>query len=513
MKKDLLKFKRYINMYKSICGVIKESDVLKIVKFYNLKLTDKEIKDSCMEVLDYKNGYYYFSDELIDDEYLNKRDDLSIRLLSDAEINKYWLNLTMIPFKIGEVIDDLKLADKLLNYELAYKWFSKKDDISSPALEHFKLKMNKYNKIVEIFDNYREIIRYWDYYGRTEEEIETDNLYNEMALKEKPKDNTLDECLNMLDKDSLERIYEFYEFDSLTELKNEIIEGFSDEVYELTKDEYNAYNGCDFSYVLSSYDYLSGFVFGYIDNGVRKIIVPKELKDMLKKVNYDKLESGFDYSDLNNIFKEIVQGLENDLSDTDLVMGYLTINGIISKEKLMKMIENNHDINLTYDDIDEIINDFYVNTIEDKYYSLIGKFDALELLSIKSKSDDYKVLTKDMVNLENEFIDELKDFIDNNWNDCDTGKSIKSFIFESIKYGVFNIDTLKMLSDEVSLNKEEIKLIEDFINKYKNDVAVWTLNGYCLSDRKSSKVEKVGRNDPCPCGSGEKYKNCCGRNQ
>ena len=25
------------------------------------------------------------------------------------------------------------------------------------------------------------------------------------------------------------------------------------------------------------------------------------------------------------------------------------------------------------------------------------------------------------------------------------------------------------------------------------------------------KGKKVGRNDPCPCGSGKKYKNCCGR--
>ncbi|MDH5489789.1 MAG: YchJ family protein [Rhodospirillaceae bacterium] len=24
------------------------------------------------------------------------------------------------------------------------------------------------------------------------------------------------------------------------------------------------------------------------------------------------------------------------------------------------------------------------------------------------------------------------------------------------------------------------------------------------------KVEKIGRNDPCPCGSGKKYKKCCG---
>jgi uncharacterized protein YecA (UPF0149 family) len=25
------------------------------------------------------------------------------------------------------------------------------------------------------------------------------------------------------------------------------------------------------------------------------------------------------------------------------------------------------------------------------------------------------------------------------------------------------------------------------------------------------KSEKIGRNDPCPCGSGKKYKQCCGK--
>ena len=29
--------------------------------------------------------------------------------------------------------------------------------------------------------------------------------------------------------------------------------------------------------------------------------------------------------------------------------------------------------------------------------------------------------------------------------------------------------------------------------------------------KKAAAAEKVGRNDPCPCGSGKKYKNCCGR--
>ena len=26
------------------------------------------------------------------------------------------------------------------------------------------------------------------------------------------------------------------------------------------------------------------------------------------------------------------------------------------------------------------------------------------------------------------------------------------------------------------------------------------------------KEKKIGRNEPCPCGSGKKYKHCCGKN-
>ena len=30
-------------------------------------------------------------------------------------------------------------------------------------------------------------------------------------------------------------------------------------------------------------------------------------------------------------------------------------------------------------------------------------------------------------------------------------------------------------------------------------------------EEKSIITEKVGRNEPCPCGSGKKFKNCCGK--
>ncbi|MED4955282.1 DUF1186 domain-containing protein [Paenibacillus macerans] len=37
------------------------------------------------------------------------------------------------------------------------------------------------------------------------------------------------------------------------------------------------------------------------------------------------------------------------------------------------------------------------------------------------------------------------------------------------------------------------------------------LSGLTLPKQSPVKVSKVGRNDPCPCGSGKKYKKCCGK--
>ena len=38
-------------------------------------------------------------------------------------------------------------------------------------------------------------------------------------------------------------------------------------------------------------------------------------------------------------------------------------------------------------------------------------------------------------------------------------------------------------------------------------------HGESISQSPQAKKSMVGRNDPCPCGSGKKYKNCCGRNK
>lgn len=49
-----------------------------------------------------------------------------------------------------------------------------------------------------------------------------------------------------------------------------------------------------------------------------------------------------------------------------------------------------------------------------------------------------------------------------------------------------------------------------------NDVLSEDERRKIYKDYKRSKIvhveKKPGRNDPCPCGSGKKYKKCCGRN-
>ena len=40
---------------------------------------------------------------------------------------------------------------------------------------------------------------------------------------------------------------------------------------------------------------------------------------------------------------------------------------------------------------------------------------------------------------------------------------------------------------------------------------IWYFTDGLMVKPKPISVTKVGRNDPCPCGSGQKYKKCCGK--
>ena len=67
-----------------------------------------------------------------------------------------------------------------------------------------------------------------------------------------------------------------------------------------------------------------------------------------------------------------------------------------------------------------------------------------------------------------------------------------------------NIDkdiTLFLLRAEVKQNLERKEVVKNKLTNDKDDTTT----------RTQAKSKKVGRNDPCPCGSGKKYKQCCGK--
>jgi preprotein translocase subunit SecA len=69
---------------------------------------------------------------------------------------------------------------------------------------------------------------------------------------------------------------------------------------------------------------------------------------------------------------------------------------------------------------------------------------------------------------------------------------------------LINIDkdiTLFLLKAEVKQNLERKEVVKNKMTNDKDDTTT----------RTQAKSKKIGRNDPCPCGSGKKYKNCCGR--
>jgi SEC-C motif-containing protein len=49
------------------------------------------------------------------------------------------------------------------------------------------------------------------------------------------------------------------------------------------------------------------------------------------------------------------------------------------------------------------------------------------------------------------------------------------------------------------------------LSTFRKDGKTWLfIDGKILRDPVRNEGPKVGRNDPCPCGSGKKYKKCCG---
>lgn len=93
----------------------------------------------------------------------------------------------------------------------------------------------------------------------------------------------------------------------------------------------------------------------------------------------------------------------------------------------------------------------------------------------------------------------------------ESGKEIPNIITSFIDF----LDAEGYIKDSIPLKKSLNENTKEFVKllpSQKSAVAKKTQAQAAKKEPILSTGVKIGRNDPCPCGSGKKYKKCCGKN-
>ena len=269
--------------------------------------------------------------------------------------------------------------------------------------------------------------------------------------------------------------------------------------------------------------------FGFGDQAIQNKYFSKAITTAQKRVegnNFDARKQLLQYEDVMNTQREIMYGRRNEILDsesvheqvlecmrnyvTDLVKSH-TIDGILSEQDKKEIVsfanENLLDKDITENDISSLLDD-----------------DMIDFLYNKAKEEYEEKLSDVPVEITSEFEKALSlQVIDNYWME-------QINVMSHLREGIY----LRSYGQEDPLraySTEGFDLFDQMLQKIDHDVTIFLLKAEIQktverkpvtrnvqtnddksdSVKKPKKSKKVGRNDPCPCGSGKKYKQCCGK--
>ena len=266
------------------------------------------------------------------------------------------------------------------------------------------------------------------------------------------------------------------------------------------------------------------------DQAIRNNMFAKTVETAQKRVegnNFDIRKHLLNYDDVMNNQRTIIYDKRNEILDNQSIHETV-LNGFkeyITNLVMSHLIEDKH---LQDNDYKEILEAANENLL--KHY-------RLNLSEIQSKSEQevidiiYDKVLKDyeekLKDIPKEVIDEFEKaislrVIDSNWMEH---ISTMSHLREGVGLrGYANENPLQ------AYTSEGYQLFDNMLNKINSEISIYLLKSEIRqnTERKevvkkiitndgkdtvktSKKSTKVGRNDLCPCGSGKKYKNCCGK--
>lgn len=240
---------------------------------------------------------------------------------------------------------------------------------------------------------------------------------------------------------------------------------------------------------------------------------------------------------------------------TNYIISLTYLYGIVHRDKVVEIYNMHHEEDMTVAELNEYllhniteINKHFVELYGDYFvHESIMEFDEFEIELAKRRGKPFYIpnqgeLLKYKDDLYFERTPEFKallKYVEKNFykrnknmaemlcedvhDECQMGTSI-SDIFDPFNRRGIEFE-----------NEEQVKEVMDLVMDLSNHVRLWQNNGFTPAelrhvaeqpkmnplpeqdnDRAASNAtlggttnKKVGRNEPCPCGSGKKYKKCC----
>ena len=279
------------------------------------------------------------------------------------------------------------------------------------------------------------------------------------------------------------------------------------------------------------------------DMPIEQKMLTSTIESAQKKIegrNYTIRKNVLEYDDVMNQQREIIYSQRREVIESDNVYDIVKklYAGIISSIVKEYFTSADSITSIDYNAVNAVLRNLFGedNIIKQEDIKSLDEEDMTELLTQKI-DDIYQMRVEEAkkLNIEAEFNKIAKylvlNTVNQKWMDhIDAITALKEGIglrayAQTNPLEAYKIESFNMFEELVkSIREESVKAVfslkpkrkEQVVNvKMTNNVTNLMTNasGEDTPKRKPVKAEKkVGRNDPCPCGSGKKYKNCCGKN-
>ncbi len=262
----------------------------------------------------------------------------------------------------------------------------------------------------------------------------------------------------------------------------------------------------------------------------RSKTMTKNVETAQKKVegnNFDIRKTLLQYDDVMAKQREIMYQRRNEVLDRDSIHDSIInlIKNHIYDLISAHLIDQNELLEFDCSEICEHVNENLLKNSSVKLSEIINK----------SKEDVIKILEEKIIGEYEEKIKDLPEEIVNDFEKVIALRVIDTHWMEHIntmdhlKEGI-GLRSYAQTNPLVAYTNEGFELFDEMLEKISKDTTVYLLkaeirqnlerkkvtkttktNDSKDSSNKPKRVTKIGRNEKCPCGSGKKYKNCCGK--